>query len=186
MRKIILQTLISLDGYYEGPNKEIDWHNVDAEFNDFAIAFLNTIDTILFGRVTYQLMAHYWPTPEALKNDPVVAEIMNNLSKIVFSKKMEKADWNNTQVFSGSIPDEIKRLKQQSGKDIAIFASSELALTFIPHDLIDEFRILVNPVVLGSGKPLFKGLNERIKLKLLKTKTFNSGNVLLYYEPLRN
>jgi dihydrofolate reductase len=99
---------------------------------------------------------------------------------------MEKADWNNTQVFSGSIPDEIKRLKQQSGKDIAIFASSELALTFIPHDLIDEFRILVNPVVLGSGKPLFKGLNERIKLKLLKTKTFNSGNVLLYYEPLRN
>jgi dihydrofolate reductase len=186
MRKIILQTLITLDGYYEGPNKEIDWHNVDAEFNDFAIAFLNTIDTILFGRVTYQLMADYWPTADALKNDPVIAERMNNLSKIVFSKTMKNAEWNNTQVFKGNIPYEIKKLKQQSGKDIAIFASSELALTFIPHRLIDEFRILVNPVVLGCGKPLFKGLNERLKLKLLNTKTFNSGNVLLYYEPVIN
>jgi dihydrofolate reductase len=186
MRKIIFQNLISIDGYYEGPNREIDWHNVDAEFNDFAIAFLSTIDTILFGRVTYQLMAGYWPTPDALKNDPIVAERMNNLSKIVFSKTMKKADWNNTRVFSGNIPDEINKLKQQPGKDIAIFGSSDLALTLIPFGLIDEFRILVNPVVLGSGKPLFKGLKERLKLKLIKTKTFISGNVLLYYIPEKN
>jgi len=186
MRKIIFQNAISLDGYYEAPNREIDWHNVDAEFNDFAVSFLNTIDTLLFGRLTYQLMADYWPTTDGLKDDPVVAERMNSLSKIVFSKTMKKADWNNTRVFSGNIPDEINKLKQQPGKDIAIFGSSDLAVSFIPFGLIDEFRILVNPVILGNGKPLFKGLKERLKLKLLKTKTFNSGNVLLYYKPVKN
>ena len=118
MRKIIFQNLTSLDGYYEGPNREIDWHNVDAEFNDFAISFLNTVDTLLFGRVTYELMASYWPTPGALKNDPVVAERMNNISKIVFSKTMKKADWNNTRLVSGLISAEIVKLKQQPGKDL--------------------------------------------------------------------
>jgi dihydrofolate reductase len=185
MRKIIFQNLISLDGYYEGPNKEIDWHNVDSEFNDFAIVFLNTIDTILFGRITYQMMAKYWTSPDALKDDPVVAERMNNLSKIVFSKSLKNAEWNNTRLINRNLSDEINKLKKQSGKDIAIFGSSDLALSLIPHDLIDEFRIMVNPFILGNGKPLLKGLKTRLKLKLLNTKTFKSGNVLLYYEPAK-
>ncbi|MDR3667931.1 MAG: dihydrofolate reductase family protein [Ignavibacteriaceae bacterium] len=182
MRKVIFQNLISLDGYYEGPNKELDWHNVDSEFNDFAIAFLNSIDTIMFGRVTYQMMAEYWPSSTAIKNDPVIAEKMNTLLKIVFSKSLKKAEWNNTRLINKNVPDEIKKLKQQSGKDIAIFGSSDLALSLIPHDLIDEFRIMVNPFILGNGKSLLKGLKTRLKLKLLNTKIFRSGNVLLYYE----
>jgi dihydrofolate reductase len=184
MRKIIFRNLTSLDGYYEGPNREIDWHNIDAEFNDFAFSFLNTVDTLIFGRVTYELMARYWPTPEALKHDQVVAEKMNSLSKIVFSKTLKKAVWNNTRLVNGLITPEIVQLKLQPGKDIAIFGSSDLALHFIPNGLIDEFHILINPVILGDGKPLFKGLKEKLKLKLLKSKTFNSGNVLLYYEPV--
>ena len=174
--------LISLDGYYEGPNKEIDWHNVDDEFNDVAIDLLNNVDLLLFGRVTYELMASYWPTENALKNDPIVAGKMNALPKIVFSRTLEKAEWNNTKLVKDNIAEEISRLKQKQGKDMVIFGSSDLALTLIQHGLIDEYRILLNPIVLGSGKPLFKGIKDRLKLKLLKAKTFRSGNVMLYYK----
>jgi dihydrofolate reductase len=98
MRKVILANLISVDGYFEGPNRELDWHNVDAEFNEQAGEMLNSVDIILFGRVTYQLMASYWPTPDAIKNDPIIAKKMNSLSKIVFSKTLEKAEWENTKL----------------------------------------------------------------------------------------
>jgi dihydrofolate reductase len=183
MRKVIFQMMVTLDGLFEGPNREIDWHNVDDEFNQYAIELLSTVDTLLFGRVTYQLMADYWPSPSATKNDPIVADKMNNLSKIVFSRKLEKVDWKNTRLVKENIADEISRLKRQPGKDLAIFGSSDLALTFIQLGLIDEYRIIVNPVVLGNGKPLFKGIKGSLNLKLLRTRTFKSGNVLLYYQP---
>lgn len=185
-RKVIFQMMVTLDGFFEGPNREIDWHNVDQEFNDYAIDLLNHVDVLLFGRVTYELMASYWPTPSATTDDPIVADKMNSLSKIVFSKTLEKADWNNTRLVKENIPEEISKLKQSlpgQDKDLAIFGSSDLALTFIQHNLIDEYRIIVNPIVLGKGKTLFKGLKDKLDLKLLKTKTFNSGNVLLYYVP---
>ena len=185
MRKVILFMMVTLDGFFEGPNGEIDWHNVDEEFNEFAIDQLNSVDVLLFGRKTYELMANYWPTPQAVTNDPIVAEKMNTKSKIVFSKTLEKADWNNSRLIKDYIAEEISKLKGQPGKDLIIFGSSDLAVTFIRHGLIDEFRIMVNPVVLGNGKPLFKGLNEKLTLKLLKTRTFRSGNVLLYYQPDR-
>ena len=185
MRKIIFQNMITLDGYYEGPNREIDWHNVDKEFNEFAIEFLNTIDVLLFGRVTYELMAKYWPSDNAITDDPIVAEKMNNLQKMVFSKTLEKAEWNNTIVVKDNITEEIKKLKNQPGKDMAIFGSSDLSLTFLKHGLIDEIRVMVNPIVLGTGKSLFKGINEKLKLKLISTKIFQSGNVLICYEPFK-
>ncbi len=185
MRKVIFEMLISLDGFFEGPNGEIDWHNVDAEFNDFAIEFLDSVDMLLFGRVTYQLMAAYWPTSEAIKDDPIVAGKMNKLPKIVFSKTLNKADWNNTTLVKDNIAEEISKLKRQAGKDLVIFGSSNFALTLIQDGLIDEFRIMVNPVVLGKGNPLFSGINGPLKLKLIKTRTFRSGNVMLYYEPIR-
>jgi dihydrofolate reductase len=185
MRKLIFENLISLDGYFEGPNRDISWHNVDDEFNEFAIDFLNTVDLLLFGRVTYELMANYWPTPAANTDDPIVAEKMNSLAKIVFSKTLEKADWNNTRLVKENIVEEISRLKRHPGKDIAVFGSSDLSITLIGHGLIDEYRIMVSPIVLGNGKPLFSGIKKAFKLKLMKTKTFRSGNVLLYYEPLR-
>ena len=175
--------MVTLDGYYEGPNREIDWHNVDAEFNDYAMHFLNSVDVLLFGRITYQLMASYWPTSAALTDDPIVAGKMNSLSKIVVSKTLEKAEWNNTRLLKENIGEELTKLKRQTGKDIAVFGSSDLALTLLRLGLIDEFRIFVNPIVLGSGKPLFKGIQDKLNLKLIETKVFGSGNVLLCYQP---
>ncbi len=187
MRTLYLFDMVTLDGFFEGPTKwEIDWHNVDAEFNEFAIDQLNATDLLLFGRVTYEGMASYWPTPAAIKNDPVVAGKMNSLPKIVFSRTLEKADWNNTRLIKSNIVEETLKLKRQPGKDIAIMGSSDLTSTFTKHGLIDEYRIMVNPIVLGQGTPLFRGVSDKFKLRLLKVRTFKSGNVLLCYQPVKN
>jgi dihydrofolate reductase len=183
MRKVIFFMLVSVDGYFEGPNREIDWHVVDEEFNEFAIQQLDSVDVLLFGRTTYEMMAAYWPTSEAVSNDPIVAGKMNSLPKVVFSKTLRAANWQNTRLVKENIPEEVARLKKQPGKDLIIFGSSDLSVTLILSGLIDEFRIMVNPVILGSGKSLLKGLPEQLHLKLLKTRTLRSGNVLLYYQP---
>jgi dihydrofolate reductase len=185
MRKVLFFMLISIDGFFEGPDKDLNWHNVDEEFNQFAIEQLDSVDTLLFGKVTYEMMASYWPTPVAKSNDPIVAEKMNTLDKIVFSKTLSSAAWQNTKLIKDNFVDEIIRLKQKPGKDLIIFGSSDLAVTFIENGLIDEYRIMVNPVALGGGKPLFKGLHNKLDLQLLKTKIFKSGNVLLYYKPAK-
>jgi dihydrofolate reductase len=185
MRKIILFNLITLDGFFAGPNGEIDWHNVDEEFNDFAIEQLSSADGLIFGRVTYQLMASYWPTPTAITDDPIVAAKMNSIPKIVFSKTLEKADWSNTRLVKGNVVEEITRLKQQPGRDMYVFGSANLAAAFTNNGLIDEYRLIVNPVVLGRGIPLFKDIKDRLDLKLINTRTFRSGNILLYYEPVK-
>jgi dihydrofolate reductase len=182
---MILFNMMTIDGFFEGLNKEIDWHNVDNEFNDFAIEQLTSASFLIFGRLTYELMAGYWPTPDALSNDPLVAERMNSIPKIVFSKTLDKTTWNNTRLIKENIGQECKKLKQRHDKDIFIFGSANLALTFRNLDLIDEYRIMVNPVILGQGNTLFKPAKERLKLKLIKTRSFISGNVLLYYEPDR-
>ncbi len=184
MRRVLFFMMVSLDGYFEGDNRDISWHNVDNEFNDFAIAQLDEVDTLLFGRVTYEMMASYWPTPQARSNDPVVAEKMNGTAKIVFSHTLPDAGWENTRLVKGDFAAEVSRLKALPGKDMIIFGSSDLAVSFIEHGLLDECRIMINPVVLGSGKPLFRGIHDRLRLALLKTKDFHSGNVLLYYQPL--
>jgi dihydrofolate reductase len=179
MRKIIFQMMTSLDGYFEGPNHDLSWHVVDGEFNQYAGDFLRTIDALIFGRVTYQLMASYWPT--ATDDDAVVTERMNNLPKIVISRTLDKVGWNNSRLIKDNVAEEISALKQQPGRDMTIFGSSNLCLTLIKHGLIDEYRIAVNPVVIGSGTPLFHGLTERFKLKLTKSITLKSGLEFLYY-----
>lgn len=183
MRKLLVFNLVTLDGYFEGLNRDISWHNVDAEFNEYAIDMLNSADALLFGRVTYDLMAGFWPTPDAIKNDPIVAGKMNSLSKIVFSKTLKKADWNNTRLVKENIEEEIKKMKNQPGKDMALLGSGTIMSEFAQRGLIDEYRIMVNPIILGQGTPLFKGIKERINLKLVRTRTFRNGNVLLYYQP---
>jgi dihydrofolate reductase len=130
-------------------------------------------------------MESYWPTPVATTDDPIIADKMNNFSKIVFSRTLEKAEWHNTRLVKENIAEEVAKLKQQAGKDLIIFGSSNLAASFINLGLLDEFRIMVNPVVLGNGKPLFEGIHDKLHLKLIKTKTFHSGNILLYYQPDR-
>lgn len=184
MRKILFFMVTSLDGRFEGKKPwELDWHNVDAEFNEFAIEQLKSVDTILFGRATYEGMASYWTSPQALTDDPIVAGLMNGTPKIVFSRTLEKADWRNTRLVKGDAGGEIKRLKQQPGKDMIILGSSGLAVSLVNQGHIDEYRIMVHPVILGAGKSLFEGLQERRKLKWVNTKAFKSGNQLLYYHP---
>jgi dihydrofolate reductase len=174
---------MTIDGFFEGPDREIDWHNVDNEFNDFAIEQLDNASALIFGRVTYELMASYWPSPDVLSNDPVVAGKMNSIQKIVFSKTLNKVGWINTRLVKGNPEEECRKLKQLNDKDIFIFGSANLVSTFLNPGLIDEYRIMINPVILGQGNPLFKPSSDRLQLRLIKARTFKSGNVLLYYEP---
>ena len=186
MRKVILFNLTSLDGYFEGPDRDINWHNVDEEFNEFAIQQTDEFGALLFGRVTYELMASYWPTEAAKRDDPLIAELMNSLPKIVFSRTLQKVEWEHTRLVKRNFIEIVSELKNEDGKDVAILGSSDLAVTLMEHGLIDEFRIMINPVVLGNGKPLFQGIKSKLDLRLIKTRTFKSGNILLYYEPKGN
>ncbi len=178
MRKVIVSNLVSLDGFFEGPNKELDWHVVGEEFHEYAKDMLRNADTLVFGRATYELMAAYWP---AAPHDEI-ADKMNGLPKIVFSKTLLKVDWNNSRLIRNNIEEEILKLKQQSGKDIVILGSAKLASSFLRCGLIDEYRVILNPVLLGGGKPLFSGITERIRMKLLSAKALASGVVLLSYQ----
>ncbi len=180
MRKIIVSNHATLDGFFAGPDGEIDWFVWDDETADDDKNLLRSIDTILFGRVTYELMAGYWPT--VTTEDPIVAEVMNNLPKIVFSKTLEKVEWQNSRLVRGNIAEEITILKRQPGKDMVIYGSGSIVSTLSQLGLIDDYRLFVNPVILGSGKPLFKDLKNRINLKLLDAKTFASGTVSLHYQ----
>jgi dihydrofolate reductase len=180
--------MISVDGYFEGPNHDISWHNVDKESNSFAIEQLSEVDTILFGRRTYQLFEEYWP--EAAKDPTIssenlqIANLINNVNKIVFSKTLhrvaEKDNWKNVKLIRDVNPAEIKRWKEQAGKAICV-GGNNLCTNLARDGLVDEFRIMINPVVLGNGIPVFKGLEHRMNLRLEKTTKFASGNVLLTY-----
>jgi dihydrofolate reductase len=189
MRKVILSNMVTLDGFFEGPNKELDWHIVDEEFNQYANDLLSNVDALLFGRVTYQLMADYWPAaatnPSTSKSDLEIADKMNNIPKIVFSTTLQEVKWNNSRLVKENIAEEISKMKQQPGKDMVIFGSGSIVSTFMQLGLIDEYRVIVNPIVLGNGKPLFKGINGKQNLKLLKTSVFDSGIVILFYEPVQ-
>jgi dihydrofolate reductase len=186
LRKVIFQNMVTLDGFFEGPDHDISWHMVDDEFNQYAIEFSQTIDLLLFGRKTYELMAGYWPSEGAKEDDPEVAEFMNRLPKIVFSKTLKHANWKNTSFIHEDAAQELMKLKQQPGKNIAIYGSANLALTFIENQLIDEFRIFINPVALGSGRTLFNGITGKLRFELTNLRTFNSGLILLTYIPLWN
>ena len=191
MRKIYLFMLTTLDGFFEGPNHDISWHNVDQEFNEFAVEQTSLVDTMLFGRRTYQLFEGFWPDahklPDITKEDLVVAQIINNGKKIVFSKTLqsvsEKENWKNVHLEKEVDPGFITKLKKQPGKDIAVFGSSNLGVSLLEKGLLDEVRILLNPIVIGKGTPLFHGLKNKMDFKLTKSRNFASGNVLLYYHP---
>jgi dihydrofolate reductase len=177
MRKVIVSNLVSLDGFFEGPNKELDWHVVDEEFFEYAKDLLRTVDTLLFCAATYELMAAYWPSAPADE----IADKMNNLPKVVFSTTLPKTDWNNSRLVRNNIQEEISNLKQQPGQDMVVFGSASLASFLLQLGLVDEYRVIVNPVLIGGGKPLFTGITNRIRLQLLSTKVFGSGVILLNY-----
>ncbi len=183
MCKVIFQNMLTLDGFFEGPNQEIDWHAVDAEFNEVALALEDEVDTLLFGRITYQLMAAYWPSPEGKRDDPLVAGMMNRLQKVVFSRTLNQVDWENSRLVKSDPAAEVAQLKALPGKHMAIFGSADLSTVLIQHRLVDEYRLFINPIILGSGHPAFKGLLQRIPLRLVSSRIFKNGLVLLTYRP---
>lgn len=192
--------MISLDGFIEGPEHDLSWHNVDDEFDAFATQQMKEMGMILFGRRTYELMENFWPhhKPTDTENK-IVREQMDTVPKIVFSKTLKKVneteDWKNITLKREVIKDEIMKLKQGSagnaskndaggeGKDIAVLGSSNLCVTLLELGLLDELRIMINPVVIGKGTPLFHGLKTKQKFQLTTTQTFKNGNILLTYIP---
>lgn len=188
-RKLFLFMMVSLDGYFEGENHDLSWHNVDSEFNEYAIEQTKHVGILLFGHRTYDLMKDYWPTDAARTDDPVVAELMNTTPKIVFSKTLEKIEeteyWKNVRLIKNNVEEEIKKLKEMPGKDLAVYGSNNLSVSLLETNLLDEVRIIVNPVVVGKGTPLFKGIKNKLNFTLLNTKIFKSGNVLLTYQPAK-
>ena len=184
MHKVVSFMVVTLDGYYEGPEGEFDWPNVDDEFNEFAISQLNDIDTLLFGRITYGTMASFWPTPDAMAADPLVAARMNSIPKVVFSHSLREATWQNTTLVPTDAVAAVRALKQQDGIGLlALFGSPSLTSSLIEAGLVDELRVMIHPILLGAGKPLFGTLTGRQPVTLLRSLVFASGNVLLTYAP---
>ena len=185
MRKLQVFNLITLDGYFTGENGDISWHKTDEEFQELAEKASTSGNTLLFGRVTYELMAAYWPAPAALKDDPVVARGMGASPKIVFSRKLKEAAWENTRLVKGDMLGAVRRLKRGSGKPLVVLGSGSLVAQLAQAGLVDEYQLLVVPVIIGKGRPLFEGVRRRVDLRLVSTRAFANGNVLLTYHPAK-
>jgi dihydrofolate reductase len=177
MRTLFWSMMVSLDGFMEGPNGELDWHVIDEDFERYVAEMEKSIDTILFGRVTYQMMAAFWPTSSEAE-----APMMNDLPKLVASKTLDKVEWKNSRLIEGDLEEEIRRLKAEPGKDIALFGSANFASTLLRLGLIDECRMFINPVVLGAGRPMFDSV-PAMPMKLVKSETSHAGNLMLVYQP---
>ncbi|GAB2571827.1 dihydrofolate reductase family protein [Gracilibacillus alcaliphilus] len=182
MRKIVLSMVMSLDGFVAGENGDSSWHVMDQEMHDYMDDFLDSVDTLLYGRIAYDMMLSHWPAAEFhstnSKKEQAFARKMNQMQKVVFSRTLTEATWN-TRVVNENIALEMEQLKSQPGKNLALLAGANIAQTFIQHDLIDEYRLIINPVLLGKGQRLFDDVKQ--KLDLIESRTFSCGNVLLVY-----
>lgn len=189
MRKIVLMMSISLDGYIEGPGRDISWHRVDEELHRHANDTVARMGGLLHGRVMYELMAGYWPTadadPEAAPVTTDFARVWRDTPKVVYSRTLRHADWNTT-IAREVVPEEVRALKEQPGGDLGL-GGAEIAAAFLRHDLVDEFHIYVHPVLVGDGKPLFPRTDPRTatSLRLIESRTFANGVVLLRHERLQ-
>jgi dihydrofolate reductase len=184
MRKLIVFNNVSLDGYFVDAEGDMSWaHRQDAEWSAFVGENARGGGVLLFGRKTYELMAGYWPTPMAEQNSPEVAKGMNNFSKVVFSRTLDTASWKNTRLVKGDLATEVRKMKSQVGEGMAILGSGNLVAQLASEELIDEYQIALSPVVLGNGRTMFEGVKKRLNLKLMKTRAFTNGNVMLWYEP---
>ena len=187
MRKLVVFNHVTLDGYFVDMNGGMSWAysgNDDAEWNAFVADNASGGGQLLFGRITYELMASYWPTQAAIQNNPIVAEGMNSMPKVVFSRTLDKVSWSNTKLVKGDIASEIRKMKKEPGKGMAILGSGSIVSQLAPEGLIDEYQVVVNPVVLGQGRTMFDGIKEKLNLRLTKMRTFGNGKVFLCYEPL--
>ena len=184
MRKIVWMSSVSVDGYMEGPNREIEWHMVDDELHRHLNGWLAGAGGFLEGRVTYDLMAQFWPTadqdPDAPPTIVEFARIWRDMPKIVYSRTLEQADWN-ARVVREVVPTEVLALKAQPGGDL-VLGGADLASDFARHDLIDEYRLYVHPLVIGRGRPMLRPSEAKVLLELIDTHSFGNGVVLLRYK----
>jgi len=187
MTKVILFVQVSLDGFFAGPKKELDWSMVDDELHAHVNAVLKTMGGFLSGRVAYELMAEYWPTADAdPASSPAIKEfaaIWRNMPKVVYSKTLTSVGWNTT-IARDVVREEVEALKLQAKGDL-IVGGGDLGAVFMAQDLIDEYRIYVHAIRIGEGKRLFPPSKETVLLRLAETRTFGNGVVLLRYERLR-
>jgi dihydrofolate reductase len=186
MRKVKLFLHTSLDGFVAGPNGEMEWINVDGGIFDFTGNLTDNADTYLMGRVTFQMMEGYWPKageqPNASRHDIEHSKWYNQVAKVVISNSMQGENLPNTKIISGNLKEEITKLKQLDGKDIIIFGSPTAAHSLMKLDLIDEYGLFVNPILLGKGISMFSDITQTLNLKLSGSKTFSSGVISLQYE----
>jgi dihydrofolate reductase len=182
MRRLVVFNNVSLDGYFVDANGDMSWaHKQDPEWSAFVSENASGAAVLVFGRVTYDLMASYWPTPLAMKNSPAVAEGMNNLQKVVFSRTLDKVSWKNTKLVRGDLVEEVRRMKKESGPDMVILGSGSIVSQLAQAGLIDEYQVALSPILLGKGRTMFEGVKQNVNLK--KTRAFGNGKVMLWYEP---
>jgi dihydrofolate reductase len=186
MSKLIVFNNQSADGRFVDQHGDMSWakEGNDEEFSAFGAENARGGATLLFGRVTYEMMARFWPTPQAIEMLPVVAEKMNNGPKVVFSRTLEKASWNNTRLVKGDMVAEVRRMKKEPGEGLVILGSGSVAAQLAGEGLIDEYQIVLNPVALGGGRTMFDGLKKSLSLRLARSRVFRSGKVFLCYEPV--
>jgi dihydrofolate reductase len=183
MRRLSVFNNVSLDGYFTDANNEMRWaDNSDAEWRDFTAGNASGNGVLVFGRVTYDLMIQFWPTPAAMQMMPDVSTGMNRSEKIVFSRTLDKATWNNTTVIRGDMATAVRKLKSEPGGGLVILGSGRIVAQLTEAGLIDEYQIAVVPVVLGAGRTMFDGVTTRPRLKRTFAKTFENGNIFLRYE----
>ena len=185
MGKLSVFNFVTLNGFYKGANEDISWHRHGAEESEYAATGANSESVLLFGRVTYEMMVAFWPTAAAHQSMPDVAAGMNRSEKIVFSKRLENVEWENTKLIKHNIVKEIKKRKETSDKNMTILGSGSIVSQFAEAGLIDEYQIMVDPIALGQGTPLFEGIKANLELVLTGSKVFKSGTILLSYQPIR-
>src|ERR1700722_12866116 len=183
MRTLASFIFTSLDGFYVGPNGELDWPIVDEEFNDFTVRQLDEADILGFGRATYEHMAAYWPTDQAKANDPAITSRMNDKEKIVFSTTLTDASWSQTTVLRGEGIEHVPTIKAAAGKGLLVIGSAHLTANLALAGALDELRVMICPIVLGQGRSLFENMQNRVSLTLLRVRQFDSGNLVLTYRP---
>ncbi len=181
MAKLGVFSFLTLNGFYKGQNEDLSWHHFGEDEQRLSNDLASRGNTLLFGRVTYEMMAQYWTSDEAMKNDPVTAKGMNESKKVVFSRRLDRADWKNTVLIKANILDAVRTMKRESGADLTILGSGQIVTHLADAGLIDTYTFLVNPVVLGSGVPIFSGLSKNQSLHLESSQAMKSGNMLLTY-----
>jgi dihydrofolate reductase len=184
MGKLIAYNFTTLNGYFKGPGNDISWHRHGEEESGFAADNLEAKATLLFGRVTYEMMAGFWPTPMAIENMPEVAKGMNEAEKIVFSTTLESVGWENTTLVKGDLIGTVRKLKAIPGKVMTILGSGSIIAQLADARLIDEYQFMIDPVAIGEGTPSFQGITQKLDLKLIDSRVFKSGVVLLSYEAI--